>query len=177
MVLGVRGIGCRLAFVAGAILIVTSGVFRAMAQPVEGLNALPETVPRAGRSTEANLEAEEEFKSSGAVQRRVPCDQVISQADHDSYVLHHAADLSVVARELDTSAVWVERCMLAYGREVRRPSNKSAESKEQLLESLEEDEPEERGREEIEEPGPPSRKLPEKQLRQPIRPTPESQLR
>ena len=168
---GVRGTGCGLAFVAGAMLVMTSGIFTALAQPVKNLGAPPETVQRAGRSTEAKLEAKEKLKSSGAAERRVPCDQVISQVDREGYA-HR--DVSVVARSLDTSVVWVERCMLAYGRQPRRPRGESAESKEKRLQRLEEDEPEERGREEIEEPGAPyGRESREKQLRKPIRPTPE----
>lgn len=166
--LGVRETGCGLAFVAGAILVMTSGIFTAMAQPVEDLDEPPETVQRTGRSTEANLKTRAEIKSSSAAERRVPCDQVISQVDRESYTHpRHAVEMSVVAKNLDTNVVWVERCMVAYGRQPRRPSAQSVESKEKRLESLEEDEPEERAPEEIEEAGARyQRELREKRLRE-----------
>jgi hypothetical protein len=143
-------------------------MFRAMAQPVEDLGEPPETVQGAGRS-EARPGAKGKLKSSG-VERRVPCDRVISEVDVHK---ERATDMSVVARNLNTSAAWVERCMLAYGRHATRPSSKNAESKAMLMESWEQDEPEELGPEENEEAGAPYRReLPEKQLRKLIPPTP-----
>jgi len=43
--------------------------------------------------------------------------------------------------------------MLAYGRRPNRPGYESAETREQRLEAMEEDEPEESGPEDVEEPG------------------------
>jgi hypothetical protein len=115
------------------------------------------------------MEARKEFESSGAAQRRLPCDQVISRVDHDADVQRgHAADVSRVAKELGTSVTWVERCMLAYGRRAKRPGVESAETTEQRLENFEEDEPEEVGPEDVEEERAPSRrKRAERQRRLP----------
>jgi hypothetical protein len=171
----VQGIGRWLAFVAGVMLVTTSVIFEAMAQPVGDVGEPPETVPtRAGRS-EANLETKAVIKIRGAAGRRVPCDQVISQVDREGYVHgRRGVEMAVVAKNLNTSVVWVERCMLAYGREPERPSGASAESRERRLESLEEGEAEERGPEEIEEPASGRHELREKQPRRAAEATPGS---
>jgi hypothetical protein len=144
-------------------------MFTAVAQPAEGFGGPPDTAERASRSTEARLGASEDLRSRGAPERRVPCDRVISQIDREG----HGVDESLIARSLGTSVAWVERCMLAYGRRPRGQGGESAESKENLMESWEQNEPEERGAEEIEEPGALSeRGLGQKQLRKPIPPTP-----
>jgi len=49
-----------------------------------------------------------------------------------------------IARRLNTSVVWVQRCMMAYGRRPARLAGGEAESRETRLEKLEADEPEER---------------------------------
>jgi hypothetical protein len=134
---------------ASTVLLVTSGGFTAVAQPVGG-SAAPGTTDPWQWGTD--LEAKKEFESSGASRRRVPCDQIISRVDHDPNVQKgNAADMSMVARTLGTSVTWVERCMVAYGRRVKRPGRESAETTERRLESLEENEPEEIGPEDVEE--------------------------
>ena len=137
----------------------TSGVPAAVAQVVSG-SRTPAGGGQPGRS-DTNIEARKEFESSGAAQRRLPCDQVISRVDHDADVQRgHAADMSVVAKELGTSVTWVERCMLAYGRRAKRPGVESAETTERRLENFEEDEPEEVGPEDVEEERAASRRKP-----------------
>jgi len=153
----VRTTAIGLLFVAEIAFFLTSGLLTAVGQPVNGSG----TDAGAGqpRRTDADTKAEEKLEGSLAAQRRAPCDEVTSQVDRDTNARGgHTVDMSVVAKELGTSVVWVERCMLAYGRQPRRPSGKSAESREQLLESLEENEPEEENApEDIEEAGAPNR--------------------
>jgi hypothetical protein len=149
---GVRGIGCGLAFVAGAILVTTSAIFEATAQPVEDLGEPPGIV-HGEHKTQANLETKANVKGGGAA-RRVPCDQVISRVDREGRRhKDHEVEISLIARNLNTSVAWVERCMLAYGRRPGRSGGAGAEATERRLERLEEEEPEELGPEEIEERG------------------------
>ena len=92
----------------------------------------------------------DEVKRSSGAARRVPCDRVISRYNGDPNVERgRAVDLSTVARELNTSVIWVERCMLAYGKRLDRSHFESEESAEDRLEALEADEPEESAPEEI----------------------------
>jgi hypothetical protein len=155
----VRTAGTGLLWLPGVIFLLTSGVLSAVAQPVNGPERPPETARPERRGTGPDIQAKKEFESSGAALRHVPCNQVISWVDRDSeFRRGEAPDMSVVAKELDTSVVWVERCMLTYGRRPKRQAVESAESREQRLESLEEDEPEERGPEDIEEEGAPERR-------------------
>jgi hypothetical protein len=137
-------------FVTGVMFLLTSAVPTAVAQPVSG-SGTPARAGHPGRRG-TNIEARKEFESSGAAQRRVPCDQVISRVDHDTDVQRgHAADMSMVAKGLGTSITWVQRCMLAYGRRPKRSGVESAETTEQRLEKFEEEEPEEGGSEDVEE--------------------------
>ncbi len=86
--------------------------------------------------------------------QRVSCDRVISRISHEEGIQHgNAPDMSMVARRLGTTVTWVERCMLAYGRRPKRPGLESAESREQHLESFEDQEPEEVAPEDVAEPG------------------------
>ncbi|MFI5398430.1 MAG: hypothetical protein ACHQ9S_23090 [Candidatus Binatia bacterium] len=101
---------------------------------------------------DAKLEDQEEIENSGAVSRRVPCDQVVSHIDKDLKP-RHVTDIVRIAKEMHTSVLWVERCMESYGRRVREETHHNAEEREQLLETWEEDEPEEVGPEEMSEPG------------------------
>jgi hypothetical protein len=161
----VRTTAIGLLFVAEIVFFLTSGLLTAVAQPVSGSG----TGARAGRTgrTGTNTKAEEELEGIRAAQRRVPCDQVTSRLDRDINVREgQTVDMSVLAKKLGTSVVWVERCMLAYGRRARRPGAESSESKEQLLESLEQGEPEERGPEDIREAGASSRREKPEQLDQ-----------
>lgn len=154
--MSVRATAIGLLFVAEIVFFLTSGVLAAVGQPVNG-SGTDAGAGRPGR-TDTDIKAEEKLEASRAAQRRVPCDQVTSRVDHDTNARGgHTVDMSMVAKELGTSVVWVERCMLTYGRRPRRPSGKTAESREQLLESLEENEPEEGGPEDIEEAGAPNR--------------------
>ena len=82
---------------------------------------------------------------------RAPCDKVISRYNTDpSRDSGRGVDLSAVARDLNTSVIWVERCLVAYGKPVKGSHLETAESVEDRLEALEEEEPEETSREEIE---------------------------
>jgi hypothetical protein len=138
------------------VFFVTSGVRTAAAQIVGGAR----TPARAGQLGKRGSEIE-------AAHRRIPCDQVISRVDHDLNAERgQAVDMLLVSRELGTSVTWVERCMRAYGRRVKRPGVESAETTEQRLESFEEDEPEEVQPEDVEEEGGEFRERPEQQ-RQP----------
>ena len=56
-----------------------------------------------------------------------------------------------MAKILGTGVFWLERCMLAYGRLPKRPLTTG--SLDDRLESLEADEPEETGPEDVQEPG------------------------
>lgn len=92
----------------------------------------------------------DEVTSGSGGERRAPCDQIISRYDSDPSGQHgHVVDISAIARELHTSVIWVERCMLASGKRVNHSHLQSVESAEDRLEALEEDEPEESAPEEI----------------------------
>jgi hypothetical protein len=100
------------------------------------------------------MEVRKQLESSGALQRRIPCEQVVSQADHDTAARRgRAVDVGVVARQLGASATWVERCLRVYGRRAKRSDLESAEIRERRLESFEENEPEAIAPEEVEEEG------------------------
>jgi len=118
--------------------------------------------------------AEEENEGLAGSALRVPCDRVISRLNHEEGSEHGTApDMSRVAKQLHTTVTWVERCMLAYGRRPRRPGLESAESREQHLEDLEEQEPEEVAPEDIAEPGARERKEhPEKERVTHVKPPP-----
>lgn len=120
--------------------------------------------------------ASESAEESGGVKRRVPCPDVLSEANHDvTRDPRRRVDLSRIAKRLNTSTLWVEHCMIIYGRRARRPGIESAESREQRLENWEENEPEEAAAEDTEERGEREEKEPvEKQLRipPPRQPTP-----
>lgn len=128
------------------------------------------------------LEDEKKVENSGAALRRIPCEQVIAHIDHDPKP-NHATDAVRIARQMHISVLWVDRCMEAYGRRMKQEVHKSAEAREQRLESLEEDEPEEVGSEELGEMDPQDRRElrrlqphpdQEKVLRPNARPTPDS---
>jgi hypothetical protein len=137
--------------------LLTSGLLPALAQRAGGSRT-----PVPGNK----VEARKEFESSGAAQRRVPCDEVISRVDHYAEVQPgNVADVSKVAKELGTNVTWVERCMLAYGRRAKRSRVESAETTAQRLESFEEDEPEEVGPEDVEEEGSSARRGPSERQR------------
>jgi hypothetical protein len=117
--------------------VVTSGMVTAAAQVVKrsGTLASPGRPERGLTETEARKQLE----SSGALQRRIPCEQVVSQADHDTAARRgRAADVGAVAKQLGASATWVEQCLRAYGRRAKRADVESAEIRERRLESLEE---------------------------------------
>jgi hypothetical protein len=61
--------------------------------------------------------------------------------------------MSMLAKRMHTTVVWVERCMLASGRRPLRPGMESAETREEGLEAFEDAEPEEIAPEDIQEPG------------------------
>jgi hypothetical protein len=86
--------------------------------------------------------------------QRISCERVISKIDQQVRRTNgQPADMSQVARQLGTHVIWVEHCMLAYGRRPKRPGYESAEARDERLEALEADEPEESGPEDVEEPG------------------------
>ena len=166
----VRTIAIGLLFVAEIVFLLTSGPLTAIGQPVNGLG----TDAGAGRPGRARTDtkAKKGVESSRVARGRVPCDQVTSRLDRDTNARNgRTPDMSVVAEELGTSVVWVERCMLAYGRRPKRPGTESDEARQHLLESWEADEPEESGPEDIEEAGAPYRR------EQPERPTTLNQLK
>ena len=105
---------------------------------------------------------------------RVDCAEVISHINREIRLGGgRYPDMSRLAKELGTSTIWVEHCMRAYGRRLRRPGWESAESREKALELLEEEEPEESGPEDVEEPGAREREeRPEKFRYMKVRPTP-----
>ena len=102
------------------------------------------------------------------------CDAVMSEANRELRTAKEIhVDLSKVAKKLGTSVAWTEHCMRAYGRRAKRPGLESAESREEELENLEEDEPEEAMPEDKEEEGAPDLKVqPEKQRQLKIHPPP-----
>jgi hypothetical protein len=104
----------------------------------------------------------------------VPCPEVMSEVTRQTSKLRgKSADMSEVAKKLGTSAAWVEHCMRTYGRRAHRPGLESQEGREQRLEALEEDEPEESAQEDVEEPGEHDiEEHPEKQRILKHRPTP-----
>jgi len=83
---------------------------------------------------------------------RVPCEEIVSAVDHhfraDKAL---AANVAVIAKRLGTTQLWVGHCMLVYGRRV--PEALENEANEDVLEKLEEDEPEESANEDVSEPG------------------------
>jgi len=133
------------------------------------------TLTAAGAGGGHGATADDEQPPSQGV--RVPCDQVMAQLTHQvSSSKGGTADLTIVAKQLGTNIVWVERCMQAYGRRVVRPGLESAEGREERLENFEEDEAEESGREDVPEPGarerPPARDNEVEREREPKIPTP-----
>jgi hypothetical protein len=85
---------------------------------------------------------------------QVACIDVIKRVNrHVSHERGISSDLSVVARDLGSTAPWVEHCMRVYGRRSRRPGLESAEGREERLEAFEDSEPEESGPEDAEEFG------------------------
>jgi len=108
----------------------------------------------------------------------VPCDVIIARVNRNAGKERgRAPDMSELAKQLGTSTVWVEHCMITYGRRSKRPGLESAEGREERLESLEEDEPEETGLEDVEEPG--AREEPEhpakpRQFKSHVEPTPDT---
>jgi hypothetical protein len=125
----------------------------------------------------SDIEARKQSEISGAAYRRIPCDQVISRVDRHAdarqgHSVARFADLSAVAKELGTNVTWVERCMLAYGRRVRRPGIESAGTTERRLESFEEDEVEEVQPEDVEGGGGEFPERPERQRRLKSAPVP-----
>ena len=108
--------------------------------------------------------------------RRVPCDAVIAEAHHERRSINQTSvDISKLSKTLGTTVAWTEHCMRAYGRRPKRPGLESAESREEELESFEEDEPEETFPEDADEEGVPDLKdQPEKQRILKIHPSEES---
>lgn len=95
---------------------------------------------------------------------RVECARVISAVNREVRLRRgEQADISAVAQRLGTTVTWVEQCMRTYGRRPRRPGLESAETREGLLEKLEEEEPEEQFPEDLAERGALQRIRPEKQ--------------
>jgi len=110
----------------------------------------------------------------------VGCPEVLSEANRQSRELHgRPADISEIAKKLNTSVIWVEHCLQVFGRRARRPGLESQEGRETRLEAFEEeDEPEESPPEDIEEPGEREREeRPERQRQVRVRPTPTFSLR
>ena len=106
-----------------------------------------------GRRGPAVREQQEGMKAR-SVGRRVGCDEVVSRVDREKRAGHgRAADMSSLAQRLGTTVFWVEHCMLTYGRRPKRPGVESAEIREERMESLEENEPEETAAEDVPEPG------------------------
>ena len=140
------------------------------------LMAIPLTVSAQAIHSGASVSSSDggQAKSLKLPKQRVGCDTIISKVDRDRTSKHRrVADMSEVARQLGTSIFWVEHCMLVYGRHPKRPGIESAEAHEELLESLEEDEPEETASEDIPEPGAVERKVyPLKERRLHLRPPP-----
>lgn len=94
----------------------------------------------------------------------VGCSEIMKRTNrHVSTGRGEPADISLIARELDTSIPWVEHCMRMYGRRAKRPGLESPEEREKLLEAREADEPEESAREDIEEGG--ARERPERPIK------------
>jgi hypothetical protein len=114
----------------------------------------------------AEVQQKKELQTSGALERRIPCDEVISGFDRASAQSERPIEIGDVARQLKTSTFWVERCMNVYGRRPRRVAAENSEETEQRLESLEEDEPEETAPEDVEEEG--VRTRPERPERQKV---------
>ncbi len=114
----------------------------------------------------AAVQRKKDIETGGALERRVPCDQVIASFDHGSGQGERPVEVSDVAQKLNTSTFWVERCMEVYGRRPRNVAAQNSEETEQRLESLEEDEPEETAPEDVEEEG--VRTRPERPERQKI---------
>ena len=102
--------------------------------------------------TQVKPEDQSEIEKNGRESRRVPCDQVISHIDNDLKP-GQTTDAARIAIEMHTSVIWVERCMQSYGRRINEEGLHRADVREKLLESLEEDEPEEVGSEELGELG------------------------
>src|SRR5262249_23184777 len=100
------------------------------------------------------VRGEEREEEKAVVPARVPCARVVMRVTQEETVQKgRAANLSILARQLGTSRLWVERCMLAYGRQPAHIELENAEEREDALEKLEEEEPEERSVEDVEEPG------------------------
>jgi hypothetical protein len=112
------------------------------------VGGVPVAVAGPAKPGAVGLEAEKELESSGGALRRVPCEQVIAHIDHERKP-KHVTDAAEIARQMHTSVLWVDRCMQAYGRRMKQDVHNSAEAREHRLESLEEDEPEEVGSEEL----------------------------
>src|SRR5262249_19347383 len=94
------------------------------------------------------------IRTDTAAAWRVPCDQVISRVNHEVGAERGgSADLSKLAKAMGTTTGWVEHCMTMYGRRQRRPEVESADRREERLEALEDEEPEEVAPEDVEEPG------------------------
>jgi len=93
-------------------------------------------------------------RAGTAAALRVPCDQVIARASHQVRAEHGVSpDLSKLAKQLGTTSGWVEHCMSTYGRRQRRPEIQPGDQREERLELLEIEEPEEVAPEDTEEPG------------------------
>lgn len=112
------------------------------------VGGVPVAVAGPAKPGAVELEDEKEVESSGAALHRIPCEQVIAHIDHNPKP-DHVTDAVRIARQMHTSVLWVDRCMEAYGRRMKQEVHNSAEAREHRLESLEEDEPEEVGSEEL----------------------------
>ncbi len=123
----------------------------AMADPLEDADTM--ATSKATDRESAAVQRKKEIQTSGALERRVPCDQVVSTFDHLSTLSGKPVEAGNVAQKLNTSGFWVDRCMGAYGRRLRHVAAQNSEETEERLEHLEEDEPEETAPEDIEEEG------------------------
>jgi hypothetical protein len=100
---------------------------------------------------------------------RIPCMDVISEVNRD-IGMGRSPDASRIAKTLKTSPVWVEHCMVTYGRRLRRAKRDENEAeREEQLEKFEEEEPEEIAPEEKGEEEPREQPAPKKQRRSALR--------
>lgn len=126
------------------------GLLPVAAEPVQRPEGLERRSGDVATETTEGTDGEEPAISA----LRVPCERVISRINHEQAAQHgKAADMSMVAKRLRTTVTWVERCMLAYGRQPLRPGIESAEGREERLESFEDQEAEEIAPEDVAEPG------------------------
>ncbi len=80
---------------------------------------------------------------------RLPCNQIVEKVDRQRRRdPKHPVDVTMLSRRLHQSALWVERCMEVYGRQVERPVTMDSEAREERMEAWEEREPNEIGHEE-----------------------------